>query len=244
MFNKPPLRLFYTCLKLDKKIPINLKGKSKSSQDWLIRQLKDPYVENAKIKNYRSRSAFKLLEIDEKHKILCPGQCVVDCGAAPGGWTQVAVDKANAALTDKHAKQGFVVGIDLLQIFPIEGAVLLSGCDFRNKLSHEKLHKVLEGRRVDVVLSDMAPNATGIKEMDHDAIVSLAYEFIRFTLKVNKINGSMLLKLWDGGRLSKLEADLKQFYSSVKRVKPPASRSDSSEIFILAQDFKGVRATD
>ncbi|CAH1389962.1 unnamed protein product [Nezara viridula] len=176
---KLPVRSFYNSTKLHKKIPINLKGKSKSSQEWLIRQLKDPYVENARIKNYRSRSAFKLLEIDAKHKILCPGQCVIDCGAAPGGWTQVAVEKTNAALADKHAEQGFVVGIDRLQIFPIEGAVLLSGCDFREKSSHEKLHDALQGRKVDVVLSDMAPNATGIKTMDHDAIVSLAYEFIR-----------------------------------------------------------------
>lgn len=236
------IRYFNNSSKLHKKIPTNLKGKSKSSQEWLIRQLKDPYVENAKVKNYRSRSAFKLLEIDAKHQILHPGQCVVDCGAAPGGWTQVAVDKTNAALADTDAEQGFVVGIDRLQIFPIKGAVLLSGCDFREKSSHEKLYGVLEGRKVDAVLSDMAPNATGIKTMDHDAIVSLAYEFISFALKVNKINGLLLLKLWDGGRLINLEADLKKFYSSVKRVKPPASRSDSSEIFILAQDFKGIQA--
>lgn len=234
-------RYFSRSSSVAKEIPKNLKGKSKSSQDWLIRQLKDPYVENAKMQNYRCRSAFKLLEIDAKFNIMKPGMCVVDCGAAPGSWTQVAVEKTNANLKDSKAKQGMVVAIDRLPIYPIEGATILGNCDFTLPSSQEKLTSCLRNQKVDVALSDMAPNSTGIKNLDHEAIVNLAYLFIRFSLNVSRVGGCLLVKLWEGNMTSKVENDLHRFYGETKRIKPPASRSDSSEVFLLAKGFRGIQ---
>ncbi|XP_045514666.1 rRNA methyltransferase 2, mitochondrial [Pieris brassicae] len=213
----------------------------KSSQQWLSRQRADPYVERAKISNYRCRSAFKLLEMNEKTNILHPGLTVVDLGASPGSWTQVAVQKTNADGADLTKPKGTVLSIDKLQIFPIPGATILSNMDFSTIEAHDKVVNILDGKLVDLVLSDMAPSATGIRELDKDRILGLCYMAIRFAALVTKIDGNLLFKVWDGKEVPILEMDLERFYKNIKILKPKASRSDSSEKFILARGFKGIQ---
>ncbi|XP_028177979.1 rRNA methyltransferase 2, mitochondrial [Ostrinia furnacalis] len=213
----------------------------KSSQQWLCRQKADPYVEKAKIYNYRCRSAFKLLEMNEKTNILTPGLTVVDLGAAPGSWTQVAVQKTNADGAEPKKPRGSVLAIDKLQIFPIEGATILSNMDFSTIGAHDRVVELLGGKKVDVVLSDMAPSATGVRELDKDRIIGLCYMAIRFAALVTKIDGNLLFKVWDGKEVPILEMDLERFYKSIKILKPKASRSESSEKFILARGFKGIQ---
>uniref|UniRef100_A0A6M2DK82 rRNA methyltransferase 2, mitochondrial n=1 Tax=Xenopsylla cheopis TaxID=163159 RepID=A0A6M2DK82_XENCH len=221
-----------------KVVPTKVKHKSKSSFEWLSRQLSDPYVEKAKIQNYRCRSAFKLLEIHDRYKILNEGDIVIDCGASPGSWTQVAVNKCNPKKL-KDSKS-LVIGIDKLQMHPIQGAELLGNLDFTKSESQEKIKQILNGRLVNVVLSDMAPNASGVREMDHDNIISLCYSVLKFALDISCKNATLLVKVWDGGRTIKLEQDIARFYNTVKSVKPASSRSDSSEKFLLARGFKGI----
>ncbi|XP_022128802.2 rRNA methyltransferase 2, mitochondrial [Pieris rapae] len=213
----------------------------KSSQQWLSRQRADPYVEKAKINNYRCRSAFKLLEMNEKTNILHPGLTVVDLGASPGSWTQVAVQKTNADGADSTKPKGTVLSIDKLQIFPIPGATILSNMDFSTIDAHDKVVNILDGKPVDLVLSDMAPSATGIRELDKDRILGLCYMAIRFAALVTKVDGNLLFKVWDGKEVPILEMDLERFYKNIKILKPKASRSDSSEKFILARGFKGIQ---
>ncbi|KAL4716226.1 hypothetical protein ACJJTC_004720 [Scirpophaga incertulas] len=213
----------------------------KSSQEWLSRQKADPYVEKAKIYNYRCRSAFKLLEMNDKIKILKPGLNVVDLGASPGSWTQVAVQKTNSDGAKPTLPRGSVLSIDKLQIFPIQGATILSNMDFSTTAAHDKVVEILGDTEVDIVLSDMAPSATGVKELDKDRIIGLCYMAIRFAALVSKVNGSLLLKVWDGKEVPILEMDLEKFYTSIKILKPQASRSDSSEKYILARGFKGIQ---
>ncbi|CAH3901969.1 unnamed protein product [Pieris brassicae] len=213
----------------------------KSSQQWLSRQRADPYVERAKISNYRCRSAFKLLEMNEKTNILHPGLTVVDLGASPGSWTQIAVQKTNADGADLTKPKGTVLSIDKLQIFPIPGATILSNMDFSTIEAHDKVVNILDGKLVDLVLSDMAPSATGIRELDKDRILGLCYMAIRFAALVTKIDGNLLFKVWDGKEVPILEMDLERFYKNIKILKPKASRSDSSEKFILARGFKGIQ---
>ncbi|XP_038212165.1 rRNA methyltransferase 2, mitochondrial isoform X2 [Zerene cesonia] len=220
---------------------VNCLKRFKSSQQWLSRQKTDPYVEKAKMYNYRCRSAFKLLEMNEKTNILQPGLTVVDLGASPGSWTQVAVQKTNADAADSTKPKGTVLAIDKLQIFPIEGATIMSNMDFSTIEAHEKVIKALGGRQVDIVLSDMAPSATGIRELDKDRILGLCYMAIRFAALVSKIDANLLFKVWDGKEVPILEMDLERFYKSIKILKPKASRSDSSEKFILAKGFKGIQ---
>ncbi|XP_046959899.1 rRNA methyltransferase 2, mitochondrial [Vanessa cardui] len=220
---------------------VNCLKRLKSSQQWLSRQNADPYVEKAKICNYRCRSAFKLLEMNEKAKILFPGQTVIDLGACPGSWTQVAVQKTNADGADSTKPKGTVLAIDKLQIFPIEGATIMSNMDFSTIDAHDKVIQVLNGTKVDLVLSDMAPSATGVRELDKDRIIGLCYMAIRFAALVTRIDGNLLFKVWDGKEVPILEMDLGRFYKSIKIMKPKASRSDSSEKFILARGFRGIQ---
>ncbi|XP_013199348.1 rRNA methyltransferase 2, mitochondrial [Amyelois transitella] len=213
----------------------------KSSQQWLSRQKADPYVEKAKVYNYRCRSAFKLIEMNEKANILSPGLSVIDLGASPGSWTQVAVQLTNADGADKTKPKGSVLAIDKLHIFPIQGATIINNLDFSTIEAHDKVVEALNGKQVDLVLSDMAPSATGVKELDKDRIIGLCYMAIRFSALVTKINGNLLFKVWDGKEVPILEMDLERFYNNIKILKPRASRSDSSEKFILARGFKGVQ---
>ncbi|XP_034830648.1 rRNA methyltransferase 2, mitochondrial [Maniola hyperantus] len=220
---------------------VNCLKRFKSSQQWLSRQKADPYVEKAKIYNYRCRSAFKLLEMDDKANILHPGQTVIDLGASPGSWTQVAVQKTNSDGADATQPVGTVLSIDKLQMFPIEGATIMSNMDFSTIEAHDKVVKALNGRQVDLVLSDMAPNATGVRELDKDRIIGLCYMAIRFAALVTRIDGNLLFKVWDGKEVPILEMDLEKFYKNIKIMKPRASRSDSSEKFILAKGFRGIQ---
>ncbi|KAM7362978.1 mitochondrial rRNA methyltransferase 2 [Cochliomyia hominivorax] len=223
-----------------KQIPNNLKGKGKSSQEWLTRQMADPYVEKAKIMNYRCRSAFKLLEIDDKYHIIKPGDTVIDCGAAPGSWTQVAVERSNARGNKENKPKGAVFSMDLLHFHAVPGATIFGGMDFTKLENQLRLKKVLEAQKINCVLSDMAPNATGIRMLDQEIITNLCYDVLRFAIVMSAPQANLVVKVWDNGDVPKLEKDIKRFYEKVKRVKPKASRGDSSEHFFVAKGFKGL----
>ncbi|XP_020813602.1 rRNA methyltransferase 2, mitochondrial [Drosophila serrata] len=222
-----------------KQQPRNLKGRSKSSQEWLTRQLADPYVEKARMMNYRCRSAFKLLEIDDKYGILLPGDTVLDCGAAPGSWTQVAVERTNANGKQEKAPLGAVFSIDLLHFHAVPGATIFGGMDFTTSKAQQRLRESLNERRVNCVLSDMAPNATGVRMLDQESITNLCYEVLRFALVMSAPQAHLVVKVWDNGDVPKLERDMLRFYEKVKRVKPRASRGDSAEHFLVARGYKG-----
>ncbi|CAH1171207.1 unnamed protein product [Phaedon cochleariae] len=223
--------------------PEGLKSKTKnaSSQHWLSRQLSDPYVEKARMLNYRCRSAFKLIEIDDKYKILQPGHVVLDVGASPGSWTQVIVQRNNSNGSSKDLPTGISVAIDKQQIYPIDGATILGNMDFTDPISQKLLLDHLGGRKADAIVSDMAPSATGMRQLDTENIIKLCYSVLRFALQVSKPDGSLLVKLWQCHELKKLELDMALFYGNVKIVKPQSSRSDSAEIFLLGRRFKGAK---
>lgn len=208
---------------------------------WLTRQMRDPYVEKAKQEHYRCRSAFKLLEINKKYKILTPGLTVIDCGAAPGSWTQVAVNMTNSLGKRDDNPVGKVFAIDKLPFYPVEGATVLSNMDFTSVATQETLLKLFHVDKVDVVLSDMAPNACGIRGLDHDKIIFLAYSAMKFALQITKAQGTLVIKVWDGGKSNQLEQDLLRFYHSVKEVRPDATRDESTEKFFVARGFKGIK---
>lgn len=219
----------------------NLKGKSKASQDWLTRQLNDPYVKQSRYDNYRARSAYKLLEIDDKYGILKPGYTVVECGAAPGAWTQVIVERINASRKNYSLPKGVAIGIDILPIDPVPGATLLSNTDILKSESTTRILQCLNGRPADVVLSDMAPNASGVRSLDHEAVVALSYAALMLAFQVLGTSGSFLCKIWNGSEAARLSNDIKRFFQFVSYVKPPASRKDSSEVYILGRNFKGAK---
>ena len=234
-------RSLHVCAALCRETPTNLKGKKHSSQLWLDRQIRDPYVEKAKQENYRCRSAFKLLEMNERFKFLKPGQIVIDCGAAPGSWSQVAVKMTNADGKREEAV-GTVLAVDKQPLYHIPGATVLGKMDFTSAKSQAELLKFLNGEKADVVLSDMAPSATGVRDLDHDNIIILAYAAVKFALQVMKVDGTFVCKLWDGGKSQRVEQDLARFFKSVRCVRPQATRDESTEKFILARGFKGVKS--
>lgn len=203
--------------------------RSLSSQKWLERQLNDPYVARAKREGYRSRAAFKLLEIDEKYHILKPGQRIVDLGAAPGGWSQIAAKKAGP--------KGKVVGIDLLPIDPMPGVEFIQ-LDFLDENAPGKLIEMLGGP-ADVVMSDMAANTTGHKKTDHLRIIGLAEAAIYFAREILAPGGAFVAKVFQGGTENQLLADLKRDFAVVRHVKPAASRTDSAELYVMATGFRG-----
>ena len=209
------------------------RGRKLSSTRWLERQLNDPYVVRAKAEGLRSRAAFKLLEIDEKHPFLKPGQRIVDLGAAPGGWSQVAARRIGLARSDCAV----IVGIDLLPVEPMPGATFLT-LDFLAEEAPERL-KALIGGEADVVMSDMAANATGHKKTDHLRIMGLAEAGAAFAREVLAPGGAFLCKVLRGGTEHTLLADLKRDFAQVRHVKPGASRADSAELFVLATGFRG-----
>ncbi|HZD91495.1 MAG TPA: RlmE family RNA methyltransferase [Pseudolabrys sp.] len=201
-----------------------------SSKRWLTRQLNDPYVVRARREGYRSRAAFKLAEIDEKAHILKKGARVIDLGAAPGGWSQVAVKRVGAP------EEGKVVAIDLLPMEPVSG-VAFAQLDFLAPDAPDKLQTMLGGR-ADVVLSDMAANATGHRQTDHLKIMALVELAADFAREVLAPGGSFLAKVLQGGTEASLLAGLKRDFQSVKHVKPPSSRADSAELYLLATGFR------
>jgi 23S rRNA (uridine2552-2'-O)-methyltransferase len=206
-----------------------------SSQKWLERQLNDPYVARAKREGYRSRAAFKLLEIDEKFHLLKPGQRVVDLGAAPGGWSQIAARKVGSA-----DGRGKVVGIDLLPIDPMPGVEFIQ-LDFLDESAPDRLIEMIGGR-ADIVMSDMAANTTGHKKTDHLRIIGLAEAAIYFAREILAPDGAFIAKVFQGGTENQLLADLKRDFATVRHVKPAASRADSSELYVLATGFRGAAA--
>jgi 23S rRNA (uridine2552-2'-O)-methyltransferase len=206
-------------------------GRTTAQHRWLTRQLNDPYVKAAKAAGYRSRAAFKLAEIDEAHHILKPGDRVVDLGAAPGGWSQIAAAKVGAA-----EGRGRVVGIDLLPVDDIPGAEIVV-LDFLAEGAPARLKEMLGGP-ADVVLSDMAANATGHRQTDHLRTMMLVEAAAAFAVEVLAPGGRFLAKVIQGGTENELLAMLKQRFAKVMHVKPPASRSDSAELYVLATGFR------
>ncbi len=211
------------------------KKRTVASTRWLERQLNDPYVARAKKEGYRSRAAYKLIEIDDKERFLVPGARVVDLGCAPGGWAQVAVARTKAA-----DGRGKVVGIDLLEVDPVPGAHL-AVLDFLDDAAPEAL-KAMLGGEADVVLSDMAANATGHRQTDHLRIVGLVELAADFARQVLAPGGTFLAKVIQGGTEGELLTGLKRDFRTVKHIKPAASRADSAELYVLAKGFRGRAA--
>ena len=220
----------------ERPLAVRLKDKKKrtvSQKKWLERQLNDPYVARAKREGLRSRAAFKLIEIDDKYRFLKAGGRVVDLGAAPGGWSEVAAKRVGLL-----EGKGKVVAIDILDIKPIAG-VTFSQIDFLDPKAPALLHEMLDGG-ADVVLSDMAANATGHKKTDQLKIMALVEAAAEFAREVLRPGGTFLAKALQGGTEATLLADLKRDYATVRHVKPQASRADSSELYLLATGFRGT----
>lgn len=211
--------------------------RSTSSARWLDRQLNDPYVAEAKKRGYRSRAAFKLLQLDEKYHFLKPGGRIVDLGAAPGGWTQVAVDRVHSAESENSGRHGKVIGIDLLPVEPIPGAEIIE-FDFMDDSAPDRL-KAMLGGQADVVLSDMAASATGHAQTDHLKIIGLAETALAFAREVLAPGGTFVAKVLAGGATNDLLVPLKQDFTTVRHVKPEASRKESAEIYVVALGFRG-----
>jgi 23S rRNA (uridine2552-2'-O)-methyltransferase len=205
------------------------KGRKISSTRWLERQLNDPYVRRARAENYRSRAAYKLIELDERFALLKGVKAVIDLGIAPGGWSQVVRRKA---------PQARVVGIDLLPTDPIEGVAILQ-MDFMDEAAPAKLQDALGGP-ADLVLSDMAANTVGHQQTDHLRTMALVEAGLEFATEVLGPGGAYVAKVLAGGADNQLVAEMKRHFTSVKHAKPPASRKDSSEWYVVAQGFKGA----
>jgi 23S rRNA (uridine2552-2'-O)-methyltransferase len=204
--------------------------RSKSSRRWLDRQFQDPYVKQAQAKGYRSRAAFKLLEIQEKDRILTKGKRVVDLGAAPGSWSQIASTLVGPG--------GLVVALDLLAIDPIPGVVLLQG-DFREQPALDALRSVLGEEALDVVLSDMAPNTSGITAVDQPRAMYLAELALDFAEQTLKPGGVLVVKCFQGAGFDELLRNLRARFARVASRKPQASRRESREVYLVAQGFRG-----
>jgi 23S rRNA (uridine2552-2'-O)-methyltransferase len=202
------------------------KGRTGASQRWLSRQLNDPYVAAAKQQGWRSRAAFKLIELDDRFKLIRRGARVLDLGAAPGGWSQVAV----------RCGAGKVVGVDLLPIDPVPGAEFIQG-DFTDPGMPDRLARLLEGK-ADLVLTDMAPNTTGHNATDHLRIMALAEMALDFALQVLEPGGAFVAKVFQGGSERQMLAAMKRHFAAVRHAKPPASRKESSELYVVATGFR------
>lgn len=215
------------------------KGRKLSSTLWLERQLNDPYVARAKREGFRGRAAYKIIELDDRYGFLKPGARVVDLGCAPGGWCQVAVGRVNALGEAKGKPQGRVLGVDLQAVDHIAGAEIHQ-LDFLSDGADDQV-KAWLGGRADVVMSDMAAASSGHKGTDHLRIVALVEAAAEFAFDVLEPGGTFVAKVLAGGAEQGLQAILKQNFATVANVKPPASRSDSSEKFVVAMGFRGRR---
>jgi 23S rRNA (uridine2552-2'-O)-methyltransferase len=210
------------------------KGRKLASTRWLQRQLNDPYVEEAKRRGYRSRAAFKLAEIDDKHRLLRPGLCVVDLGAAPGGWSQIAAQRVGLM-----AGKGRVVAVDIAEMEPISGVTPLH-LDMTDPAAAGRIGEALEGKPADLVLSDMHAPATGHKQTDHLRVMSLAEAALDLAETILAPGGAFLCKVLQGGASKELVARLNRSFAKVRHVKPKASRAESSEMYVLATGFRGA----
>jgi 23S rRNA (uridine2552-2'-O)-methyltransferase len=212
------------------------RGRKLSSTRWLQRQLNDPYVKRARAEGYRGRAAYKIMELDDKYRFLVPGARVVDLGCAPGGWCQVAVKRVNA-LGEKSGKDiGTVLGIDLQEMEPIAGTTLYQ-LDFMSDDADTQVQTWLGGK-ADVVMSDMAASSSGHKQTDHNRIIALCEAAAYFAFDVLEDGGTFVAKVLAGGAEGELQKLLKQRFAKVSNIKPPASRSDSSEKFVVATGFR------
>lgn len=215
------------------------KGKTVAQVRWLERQLNDPYVKRAKSEGYRGRAAFKIIELDDKYRFLVPGARVVDLGCAPGGWCQVAVKRTNALGEKKGKSIGRVIGVDLQEVEPIAGADIHQ-LDFLEENADEKVKQWLDGP-ADVVMSDMAAASSGHKQTDHLRIIALCEAAAYFAFDVLEEGGTFVAKVLAGGAEDDLQKILKQRFSKVSHLKPPASRADSSEKFVVATGYRAER---
>ena len=213
------------------------KGRKLSSTLWLKRQINDPYVARATKEGYRGRAAFKIMELDDKFRFLVPGARIVDLGCAPGGWCQVAVKRVNAS-GDKQGKRiGTILGVDLQEVDPIEGCEIHL-LDFMEDDADAKV-KAWLGGKADVVLSDMAASASGHKQTDHIRIMALCETAAYFAFDVLEEGGTFVAKVLAGGAEGDLQKLLKEKFTKVHHMKPPSSRQDSSEKFVVATGFRG-----
>ncbi len=210
------------------------RGRSVSSTRWLERQINDPYVAEARRLGYRSRAAFKLAEIDDRFGFLKPGGTVVDLGAVPGGWSQVAAERVEAA-----GGKGRVIAVDLQDMEPVAGVTIVHG-DFLDEATVERVWAALGGRKAEVVLSDMAAPATGHAQTDHLRIMALCEAALEFAREILAPGGVFLAKVLQGGTVGDLLAVMKRDFREVRHVKPKASRADSAELYVLATGFRGT----
>ncbi len=213
------------------------KQRSESSRRWLSRQLSDRYVAEARLQGYRSRAAFKLTQLDDKAQFLKPGARVVDLGAAPGGWTQVAVERVGQG---KGGQSSRIIGIDIVEVEPIPGAVLLCG-DVRAPDALVRVREALEGP-ADVVLSDMAAPSTGHAKTDHLRIMGLIEIALDFAEDILAPGGAFVAKVLQGGTEAEILTRLKRDFAQVRHIKPPASRQESAEMYVVATGFRGRAA--
>jgi 23S rRNA (uridine2552-2'-O)-methyltransferase len=210
------------------------KQRTQSSRQWLERQLNDPYVAAAKRAGFRSRAAYKLAEIDDRFHVLKPGRRVVDLGAAPGGWSQVAAERVRSV-----DGRGQVVAIDILPMEPVTGVEAIQ-LDFMDDTAPGRLTSMLRGGRADVVLSDMAAPGTGHARTDHLRILGLAEAALQFACEVLDEGGAFVCKVFQGGSERALLDALKRNFAAVRHVKPPASRAESAEMYVVATGFRGA----
>jgi 23S rRNA (uridine2552-2'-O)-methyltransferase len=211
------------------------KGRKLASTRWLTRQLNDPYVEEAKRRGYRSRAAFKLSEIDDKYHLLRPGMSVVDLGAAPGGWSQVAAQRVGVM-----GGKGSVIAVDVVEIEPISGVTALR-LDLTDPDAADRIRGALNGNRADLVMSDMHAPATGHKQTDHLRIVGLVEAALDVAEEVLAPGGGFLAKVLQGGAGKELVARLNSSFAKARHVKPKASRAESAEMYVLATGFRGAQ---
>jgi len=214
------------------------RGRRSSSTRWLQRQLNDPYVKRAQAEGYRGRAAFKIMELDDKYGFLRPGARVVDLGCAPGGWLQVAVPRINALGDTPGKPKGRILGVDLQEVEPVPGAEIHQ-MDFMDEGADDRVKELLGGH-ADVVMSDMAAASSGHKQTDHLRIIALCEAAAYLAFDVLDEGGTFVAKVLAGGAEGDLQKILKQRFAKVAHMKPPSSRSDSSEKFVVAQGFRGV----
>lgn len=218
------------------------KGRKLSSKLWLERQLNDPYVARAQAEGFRGRAAFKIMEIDDKFRFLVPGARVVDLGCAPGGWLQVAVPRINALGEKSGKKIGRIVGVDLQAVDPVPGATLMQ-MDFLDEGADDAVKEALGGP-ADVVMSDMAASSSGHKATDHLRIMTLCETAAMLAFDVLEPGGVFVAKVLAGGAENDLLAELKRAFTKVSHMKPPSSRKDSSEKFVVATGFRGAPSAE
>lgn len=214
-----------------------VRGRRASSTKWLQRQINDPYVSEAHRLGFRGRAAFKIMQLDDQFHFFKKGYRVVDLGCAPGGWSQVAVKRVGST-----AEKPLVIGIDLLEAKPIEGARFIR-MDFTDEKAPLKLKELLGGHKADIVLSDMAANTTGMHNIDHMRIMALLENAYAFAVQVLNQGGVFVAKIFQGGTENEFLAAMKKDFSIVKHAKPDASRKDSSEVYVVALGYKGTHAT-